>query len=51
MAPTCDCCGTAIAADEAAIVHNQWEGRLDGYCYDCASQRCDYEPCAYRATL
>lgn len=37
---TCECCTSIL------VVRNPdpWEGRLDGYCYDCATRRCDAYP-------
>lgn len=33
--------------------NDPWEGRLDGYCYECALTRCDAYPgeCGQRANL
>lgn len=36
----CCCCGAPIAARDP----DPWEGRLDGYCYECALARCDAYP-------
>jgi hypothetical protein len=36
---TCVCCGTNYGQRE-----DPWEGRLDGYCYECALARCDAYP-------
>lgn len=38
---TCACCGGRIARP---FGDDDWEGRLDDYCYDCASARCDAYP-------
>jgi hypothetical protein len=35
---TCPCCGDP--APTSAVT--DWEGRLDGYCLDCAHARCDW---------
>ena len=42
-AETCGCCNALFDLGEKAAVHNEWEGRLDGYCYECALMRCDAE--------
>lgn len=37
----CSCCGYLFLK---RIDNDPWEGRLDGYCYDCALARCDAYP-------
>lgn len=36
----CKCCDSILVA----LLPDSWEGRLDGYCYDCAVRRCDAYP-------
>lgn len=38
-AATCHCGRTVEPRDP-----DPWEGRMDGYCYDCATNRCDCYP-------
>jgi len=44
----CWCCGRIDRSINRKRVHAQWEGRMDGYCYDCALTRCDAYPGACR---
>lgn len=37
----CVCCGRMHVT---RTERDPWEGRLDGYCYDCATARCDAYP-------
>lgn len=43
----CACCRSPLSAPERAYVAVEWEHRLDGYCYACASQRCDAYPTSH----
>jgi hypothetical protein len=36
----CHCCGRPVEPRDP----DPWEGRLDGYCEDCALNRCDAYP-------
>lgn len=36
----CFCCNAPVETRDP----DPWEGRLDGYCYDCALTRCDAYP-------
>jgi hypothetical protein len=40
----CICCGEQIHSLEYDYVHRTWEGRMDGYCENCANMRCDAYP-------
>lgn len=40
----CQCCQTPIKAGEARDVNEVWDGRLNGYCIACATNRCDAYP-------
>lgn len=42
--PTCECCGADVSPKEGEYVRELWAGRLDGYCYECAVNRCDAYP-------
>lgn len=44
MSAGCWCCGKLERQFNRDRVHAQWEGRMDGYCYDCALARCDAFP-------
>lgn len=44
----CVCCDAVPDAEEVALVHRVWEGRMDNYCHDCALQRCDAYPGQHR---
>lgn len=37
----CCCCQEPV---ELRLSDDPWDGRLDGYCYDCALARCDAYP-------
>ena len=38
----CSCCRSPVKFRPA--IHDQWEGRLNDYCTDCAISRCDVDP-------
>jgi hypothetical protein len=40
----CACCQAPLPVAERVEVAVEWEHRLDGYCYFCASMRCDAYP-------
>jgi hypothetical protein len=40
-AQSCWCCGAKVERRELG---DPWEGRMDGYCYACALNRCDCYP-------
>lgn len=40
--PVCACCRAPYQYRQPK--NNPWDGRLDAYCYDCASARCDAYP-------
>ena len=44
MIDPCLCCASRIGHLEEQYVAGQWEGRLTGYCLDCATARCDAYP-------
>lgn len=41
---SCWCCGKRKSPTEYRYVREQWQGRMDGYCKDCALSRCDAFP-------
>lgn len=44
MLSECWCCGKPRLPVEVAYVHKTWEGRMSGYCQECAWARCDAFP-------
>lgn len=40
----CACCAAERGGAERAAVANEWEHRMNDYCYACASMRCDAFP-------
>ena len=45
----CACCAAPLKVTERVTVATEWEHRLDGYCYHCASMRCDAYPGSHSA--
>jgi len=44
MEELCVCCNVPIGEGESFTVDSVWGGRLNGYCYNCATCRCDAYP-------
>jgi hypothetical protein len=42
----CVCCQGPY--EDRARTGDPWDGRLNGYCWDCALMRCDAEGCCQR---
>ena len=44
MPDKCWCCSKELTQQDKIDVEINWQNRMDGYCYDCAINRCDCYP-------